>query len=93
VKQFIEEMLSHLIDQNEAEKKIQSKGLSSTVQTYPFTASAFELLSDYACQDVIKSTPRNIIKAINECAIAAWDSQADVIDDGNVNTIAPIIFE
>lgn len=93
VKQFIEEMLAHLVDQKKAEKRIQDKGLSSTVQTYPFTASAFELLCDYACQDVIKSTPRNIIKAINECAIAAWDSQQDVIDDNNVNGIAPIIFE
>jgi len=50
------------------------------------------LLCDYACQDVIKSTPRNIIKTINECAIAAWDAQKDVVDDDIVNEIAPIIF-
>lgn len=93
VKQFIEEMLAQLVDQKKAEKRIQDKSLSSTVQTYPFTASAFDRLCDYACQDVIKSTPRNIIKAINECAIAAWDSQEDVIDDNNVDGIAPIIFE
>ncbi len=92
VKQFVEEMLAHLVDQNQANQRIQSEGLQSTTQTFPFTATAFELLCDYACQDAVKSTPRNIIKTINECAIAAWDAQNKVIDDTNVNEIAPIIF-
>ena len=92
VKQFVEEMLAHLIDQNQANQRIQSESLPSTTQTYPFTASAFELLCEYACQDAVKSTPRNIIKTINECAIAAWSAQEKVIDDSNVNEIAPIIF-
>ena len=56
VKQFVEEMLAHLIDQNQANQRIQSEGLPSTTQTYPFTATAFELLCDYACQDAVKST-------------------------------------
>lgn len=92
VKQFVGEMLAELVDQNQANQKIQAKGLPSTVQTYPFTASAFELLCDYACQDAIKSTPRNIIRTINECAIAAWDAQKETIDDSLVNETAPIIF-
>ena len=92
VKQFVEEMLAQLVDQNQANQRIQSEGLESTTQTFPFTATAFELLCDYACQDPVKSTPRNIIKTINECAIAAWDAQNKVIDDTIVNEIAPIIF-
>jgi len=92
VEQFAKEMLQHLVEQPEAEKRIQAESLQSTVETYPFTASAFALMCDYACQDVIKSTPRNIIRTINECAIAAWDSQKKVIDDNIVNEIAPIIF-
>ena len=92
VEKFVEEMLGHLIDQDVADKRIQEESLPSTVKTYPFTASAFALLCDYACQDVVKSTPRNIIKTINECAIAAWDATSKVIDDGVVNEIAPIIF-
>ncbi len=92
VQQFVRELLSHLVDQEEAEKRIQKQKLPSTKDNYPFTASAFELMCDYACQDVIKSTPRNIIRTINECAIAAWDSQKGVIDDEIVNEIAPIIF-
>ncbi len=39
VKQFVEEMLSHLIDQNQANQRIQSESLPSTTKTYPFTAS------------------------------------------------------
>ena len=92
VKQFVEEMLAHLVDQNQANSRIQAKSLPSTVQTYPFTATAFDLLCDYACQDAIKSTPRNIIRTINECAIAAWDASKEIVDDQIVNEIAPIIF-
>ncbi len=92
VKQFVEEMLQQLIDQSQAAARIQAESLPTTVQTYPFTASAFDLMCDYACQDVIKSTPRNIIKTINECAIAAWDDGQKVIGDDTVNDIAPIIF-
>lgn len=92
VQVFVKEMLAHLVDQTTAEQKIQSSSLPSTTETYPFTASAFDLLCDYACQDVVKSTPRNIIKTINECAIASWDVQKEVIDDEIVNEIAPIVF-
>lgn len=92
VQQFVREMLSHLVDQEEAEKRIQKDKLLSTKDTYPFTANAFDLMCDYACQDAIKSTPRNIIRTINECAIAAWDTQKTVIDEEIVNEIAPIIF-
>lgn len=92
VKTFVLEMLSHLINQTDADKRIKTEKLSSTVLTYPFSASAFDLLCDYACQDVIKSTPRNIIRTINECAIAAWDAQKKIIDDDIVNEIAPIVF-
>jgi polygalacturonase len=92
VKTFVEEMLAHIVDQKAADKLIKAEKLPCAVSTYPFTATAFELLCDYACQDTIKSTPRNIIRTINECAIAAWDGQKKVIDDETVNEIAPIVF-
>jgi len=92
-KAFVEEMLAHLTERPKAEKLIQKEGLPATIQTYPFTATAFDLLCDYSCQDAAKSTPRNIIKTINECAIASWDIQKKVIDDDIVNEIAPIVFQ
>jgi hypothetical protein len=92
VKEFVKEMLAHLIDQSEAQKRIVDESLGSPTEIYPFTESAFELLCDYACQDAIKSTPRNIIRTINECAIDAWDKKKKIIDDDIINEIAPIIF-
>lgn len=94
VQQFVKEMLAHLVDQPQAGQVIQTERLtgSATVDTYPFTTSAFDLLCDYACQDPIQSTPRNIIRTINECAIAAWDAKKRIIDDAIVNDIAPIVF-
>jgi hypothetical protein len=92
VKTFVEEMLCHLIDQKAADKLIKAETLPTAVPSYPFSVTAFDLLCDYACQDAIKSTPRNIIRTINECAIAAWDAQKRVIDDDIVNEIAPIVF-
>jgi hypothetical protein len=92
VKTFVEEMLNDLVDKKAADQLMQSEKLESTVQTYPFTASAFDLLCDYSCQDAIKSTPRNIIRTINECAITAWDGKKRIIDDEIVNEIAPVVF-
>ena len=93
VKQFVEEMLAQLVDPARANDRIQQDGLASTVKTYPFTATAFDLMCDYACQDSVKSTPGNIIRTISECAMSAWDVQKKVIDDEIVNAVAPLMFE
>jgi hypothetical protein len=94
VKTFVEDMLSHLIDESKAEALIKSESLKSKWKKYPFTESAFELMCDYACQDPHKSTPRNIIRTINECAITSWDAEPKkrIIDDAVVNDIAPVVF-
>lgn len=94
VKTFVEDMLTHLIDETKAQELITSQSLPSKWKKYPFTESAFDLMCDYACQDPHKSTPRNIIRTINECAITAWDANPKkrVIDDSIVNDIAPVIF-
>jgi hypothetical protein len=94
VKTFVEDMLEHLIDEAKAKALIQADTLPTKFKRYPFTDSAFELMCDYACQDPHKSTPRNIIRTINECAITAWDANPKkrVIDDAIVNDIAPVVF-
>jgi len=92
VKTFVYEMLDHLIDKQKAEARIQEKKLGVTLETYPFTASSFDLLCDYASQDPVKALPRNLIKAINECAIATWDEKKEIVEDRIVNDIAPLVF-
>jgi len=92
VETFMKEMLAHLVDSDKANAKIQTEGMDVTVDTYPFSPNAFDLLADFASQDPYKSLPRNIINCINECAIEAWDQQKPIVDEGIVNDIAPLVF-
>ena len=92
VKIFLKELLSELIVQKMAEEKIQNEKLGVSLETYPFTAEAFDVLCDIASQDPVKALPRNLIKAVNESAISAWDEKRSIIDLNIVNEIAPIIF-
>ncbi len=92
VKTFTRQLLAELIDQEQAEAKIQQEGLGVSLETYPFTADAFDLLCEYASQDPIKALPRNIIKTVNECAISAWDEGKAIVGTDIVNEVAPLIF-
>ncbi|MEW6215141.1 MAG: hypothetical protein AB1478_08075 [Nitrospirota bacterium] len=89
---FLKELLAELVKQKEAEQKIQSKSLGVSLETYPFTAEAFDMLCEFASQDPTKALPRNLIKAVNECAISAWDERKTIIEPSIVNEIAPLIF-
>jgi hypothetical protein len=89
---FMKELLAELTDGAVAEKKIQSEKLGVSLETYPFTADAFEALSEYATQQTAKSLPRNLIKAINESAISAWDDKKPIVTTDIVNDIAPLVF-
>jgi hypothetical protein len=89
---FVKELLAELVEQNKAEEKIQNESLGVSLETYPFTAEAFKMLCEFASQDPTKALPRNLIKAVNECAISAWDERKPIIDPNIVNEIAPLIF-
>lgn len=89
---FLKELLKQLIKQKEAEKKIQDESLSIRLETYPFTIEAFDILCDFASQDPIKALPRNLIKAVNECAISAWDERKHIIGPDIINEVAPLVF-
>jgi DNA polymerase III delta prime subunit len=92
VRAFLSQLLAEFIDQKAAEKKIQKEGLGVPLETYPLSAEAFEMVCEYASQDPTKSLPRNIIKTLNECAIAAWDEEKPIVDANTVNEIAPLVF-
>ncbi|NVM23401.1 MAG: hypothetical protein HWN68_16650 [Desulfobacterales bacterium] len=93
VKSFVTQMLSEIIDQTVADRTIKENDLGVPLATYPFDADSFDLFCEYASQDITKAVPRNIINAINECAIIAWDEQKRVIDSDIVTGIAPLVFE
>lgn len=92
VKTFVRELLTNLIDQEKAQAVISEHALDTELGMYPFARSAFELLADYATQDIIRALPRYIINAINECAIQAWDDKKRLADDAIVNHVAQFLF-
>lgn len=92
VEGFMKELLKEFINKDKADKKIKENSLTVSLETFPFKADAFELLAEYATQDPERALPRNIIRAINECAITAWDSEKHIIDTDIVNDIANLIF-
>ena len=92
VKAFVRELLSNLTDQEQAQIRIDERGLDTELGLYPFARSAFELLADYTTQDPARALPRYIINAINECAIQSWDEEKHLIDEGIVNSVAQYVF-
>jgi len=92
VKTFTSDLLRSLTDKNLVEAKIIAESLATQHGIFPFQQSAFELLADYATQDPSRALPRNIINAINECAIQAWDEKKSLVDDTIVNDVAQFIF-
>ena len=92
VKTFVSELLQNLIDQEQAQARITEHNLDTELGIYPFERSAFELLADFAAQDIYRALPRYIINAINECAIQAWDDEKHLADETIVNSVAPHVF-
>lgn len=89
---FLKELLAELIEQKKAEEKVQNESLGVSLETYPLTAEAFDMLCEFASQDPTKALPGAIIKAVNECAISAWDEKKPIIEPDIVSEIAPLIF-
>lgn len=92
VKEFMGELLKNLTDEKQVSARIQEQKVKTTHGVYPFSQTAFELLADYATQDVTRALPRYIINAINECAIQAWDEKKALADDDIVNSVSQYVF-
>lgn len=93
VRLFVTQMLSEIVDQKLAEKVIKDNHLGAPVAIYPFDTDSFDLLCEYTSQEPTKALPRNIINAVNECAISAWDEKKRLIDSETVTSIASLVFE
>jgi hypothetical protein len=93
VQSFMGDLLKNLTDATLVNARLASNSLSVGHGVFPFEQYAFEMLADYAAQDPTRALPRNIISAINECAIQAWDEQKQLIDSGIVDEVAPRIFQ
>lgn len=92
VKTFMKELLCSLTDKEKVQDLISTKSLDTEPGIFPFDKIAFEQLADYATQDNRFTLPRNIINAINECSIQAWDENKLLVDQSIVDNVAPLIF-
>ena len=92
VEQFIKEMLRNLTVEAQVNQRITDNKLDTEFGIYPFDATSLSVLADYAASDPTKALPRNIINAINECAIQAWDEQKQMIDEAIIHNVAPLMF-
>jgi DNA polymerase III delta prime subunit len=90
---FMKELLKNLTDEAKVKARIAEKGLDTELDVFPFEPVAFEQLADYSTQDITRALPRNIINAINECAIQAWDENKSLIDQSIVDAVAPLVFQ
>ncbi len=90
---FIKELLSEFIDYDRVKAKLEEKNINlENMEFYPFTENSFKLLCEYATTDPTKSIPRNILKAVNECAVSAFLKKNIFIDEQIVDSIAPLVF-
>ena len=93
VNAFMKELLKSLTDDEKVKARIAKENLDTEPGIFPFEPAALEQLADYATQDITRALPRNIINAINECAIQAWDENKALIDPSIVDNVAPFIFQ
>jgi hypothetical protein len=93
VTMFTKELLNNLTDSEKVKAQIAEKNLDTKPGLFPFESMAFEQLAVYATQDNTRALPRNIINAINECAIQAWDEGKPLIDQAIVDAVAPLVFQ
>jgi hypothetical protein len=71
-KKFIEEMLSYLINQEQAAHAIKTEKLDTVAQYFPFTEEAIERISIEVANNQERALPAAIIAWMSNAAIEAW---------------------
>jgi hypothetical protein len=71
-KKFIEEMLSYLINQEQAGHTIKTEKLDTLAQYFPFTEEAIERISIEVANNQERALPAAIIAWMSNAAIEAW---------------------
>ncbi len=90
---FIKELISEFIDLERVKEKFSDEGKTlEDEEIYPFNREAFYLLCEYATADPTKAIPRNILKAVNECAVSTYLKKKLYIDKEIVDNISSLVF-
>jgi len=65
-RQFVERVLTHLVDQAAAGRTIAEYGLDTTPESFPFTEDAIEQIADFVMQDPERKSPSQIITRMQQ---------------------------
>jgi len=71
-REFILQVLRHLIDQAEAAKTIKREGLDIEPEYFPFTAEAVDAIADFVTEDPERAVPSQILSLMSAAVIAGW---------------------
>jgi hypothetical protein len=80
VEQFILDLFALVIDAQKRGDAEKAGSIPSGLKFYPFTDDAKDQFVHYAVSAPGASLPRNIIDAVNECALCAFRRKSSVID-------------
>jgi hypothetical protein len=93
VEQFLRDLFDLMVDPAKKQAAEASGEIPPGLQWYPFSDTAKEQFVDIAVSAVTASLPRNLIKAVNECAVEAVQRGARVIDVDDLNPARQIFQE
>ena len=86
VRTFLKGLMDLVVDEAAVREAMQRGEIANGMELYPFTDDALDQFVTIATESTTASLPRNIIKAVNECAVAAVNRGSRVIE---VEDLAP----
>lgn len=93
VETFLRDLMALVIDREKLRAKVQAGKVPEALKLYPFADEALEQFVDVATESVTASLPRNIIKAVNECAVEALNRGSLLIGHDDLEPCRSIFVE
>jgi hypothetical protein len=81
VEEFIKDLVAHIVDRDCAKAKLESAGIDTPIELYPFTPEALEVLNQYIHDDPTRALPRELLFSLNECGAAAIGNSVVITED------------
>jgi hypothetical protein len=85
VRQFVEQLSAYMIDKECAASRVDE------ASNYPFESPALDLFAELCVEDLGAAVPRNIIRAVSECALEAYRRDEALITEEIVQRIVPMV--
>lgn len=84
VRQFVEQLSDYMVD-----KTCVAARSGDVSAAFPFDPQALELFAELCVEDLGAAVPRNIIRAVSECAIEAYRNEEPMISEDVVQRVVP----